>query len=287
MPNEQRDATSCILRTVPRATVVIPMYNAAATIGEQLDALAGQTVSDFEVVVADNGSTDGGPSIVAAHRVGAQLVDASQQHGPGHARNVGSDAASGERLLYCDADDVADPHWVEALSGALDTWDLVGGKIEVHRLNPTSYRWRAPNAWNPSAKPLPTRSGANLGIRRSVLSEIGGWGLFRCAEDTELCWRAQLAGFSLGFEERAVMHYRPRNTLWDHAVQQHYWGYGDVSVQARFPQFDPRPMASRWRFAGWMVKNSPLLLRGQGRGAWVGTVAYRLGSERAVRDIYS
>jgi glycosyltransferase involved in cell wall biosynthesis len=266
------------------------MYNAAATIGEQLDALAGQTVHDFEVVVADNGSTDDGPSIVAVHPVGARLVDASQQRGPGHARNVGSDAASGERLLYCDADDVADPHWVEALSGALDTWDLVGGQIEGNSLNPSNHRWVGDWLACLSAKPLPFWGAGNLAVRRSVLSEIGGWeGALPCraGEDVELCWRAQLAGFSLGYEENAVMYRRCRGTLRDHAIQQYHYGYSQIVVRARFPQFGPQPMASRWRFAGWMVKSSPLLLRGQDRGVWVGTVACRLGSEAAVRDVYS
>jgi len=287
MPNEQRDTTGCILRNVPRATVVIPMYNAAVTIGQQLDALAGQTVSDFEVVVADNGSTDDGPSIVAAHRVGARLVDASQQRGPGHARNVGSAAASGERLLYCDADDVADPHWVEALSGALDTWDLVGGHIELRLLNPKNRRGLGPATAMLSAKPLPFWASSNLAIRRSVLREIGGWGHSRGAEDVELCWRAQLAGFSLGYEESAIMHCRRRSTLRAHVAQLYNQAYTSVAVRAQFPQFGPPPMVSRWRFAGWMIKSSPLLLRGPDRGAWVGGVARRLGSERAVRDLFS
>lgn len=270
------------------------MYNAAATIGEQLDALAGQTVRDFEVLVADNGSTDDGPSIVAAHRVGARLVDASQRRGPGHARNVGSDAASGERLLYCDAGDVADPHWVEALSGALDTWDLVGGQIEDQLLNPSNHRWERdgnPVAWL-SAKPLPFWGAGNLGIRRSVLREIGGWEAAlpcRAVEDVELCWRAQLAGFSLGYEENAVMHYRMRSTLRDHAIQQYRDGHPALVARARFPQFGPQPMVSRWPFTGWLVARWPLLLRGRDRGAWVGAVArrLRLGNERAVRDMYS
>jgi len=265
------------------------MYNAAATIGEQLDALAGQTVRDFEVVVADNGSTDDGPSIVAAHRVGARLVDASQRRGPGHARNVGSDAARGERLLYCDADDVADPHWVEALSGGLDTWDLVGGHIDHQRLNPSNHRWLDPVA-TLSAKPLPFWLSCNLAIRRSVLREIGGWeAALPCqsGEDIELCWKAQLAGFSLGYEENTVMHYRMRSTLRDHAIQQYRDGHSALVARARFPQFGPQPMVSRWRFTGWLVTRSPLLLRGRDRGAWVGAVARRLGNERAVRDIYS
>lgn len=266
------------------------MYNAAATVGEQLDALAAQTVHDFEVVVADNGSTDDGPSIVAAHRVGARLVDASQRRGPGHARNVGSDAARGERLLYCDADDIADPHWVEALSGALDTLDLCAGHNEDRSLNPSNHRWAGDWVACLSAKPLPFSGACNLAIRRSVLREIGGWEAAlpsRTGEDVELCWRAQLAGFSFGYEEKAVMHYRRRSSIRDHAIQQYHYGYSEVVARARFPQFGPQPMVSRWRFAGWLVAHSPLLLRGRDRGAWVGAVARRLGSEAAIRATYS
>lgn len=224
---------------------------------------------------------------MAAHRVGARLVDASQRRGAGHARNVGSDAAGGERLLYCDADDVADPHSVEALSGALDTWDLVGGHIEGQLLNPRNHRWRGSATSMLSAKPLPFWGSDNLAIRRSVLREIGGWRHTRASEDMDLCWRAQLAGFSLGYEENAIMHYRMRSTLRDHAIQQYRDGHSALVARARFPQFGPQPMVSRWRFTGWLVARSPLLLRGRDRSAWVGAVARRLGNERAVRDIYS
>ena len=72
--------------------IVIPLFNGAETITEQLDALARQTFSrPFEVVVADNGSTDAGPGLVRAHPMAnLRLVDASQCRGQAHARHVGA-----------------------------------------------------------------------------------------------------------------------------------------------------------------------------------------------------
>ena len=100
-------------------SVVVALYNGADTIEAQLDALTLQSATGFEVIVADNGSTDLGPKIVIAHTVGAHLVDASNIRGQGHARNVGASVANGDLLLFCDQDDIVSPEWVEAMRAAL------------------------------------------------------------------------------------------------------------------------------------------------------------------------
>src|SRR5688500_9296124 len=99
-----------------RASVVVPVRDGAATIGEQLAALAQQDFpGSWEVVVADNGSRDGTADVVRSFRdrlPGLRLVDASARPGASHARNAGAAAATGEVLAFCDADDVVDPGWL-------------------------------------------------------------------------------------------------------------------------------------------------------------------------------
>src|SRR5689334_1914994 len=86
------------MRDPPRKlSVVIPCLNAAATLGVQLEALIGQSwPGGWEVIVADNGSTDGSREIVESYRgrlPDLKLVDASDRRGQAHARNLGAAAA--------------------------------------------------------------------------------------------------------------------------------------------------------------------------------------------------
>ena len=108
----------------PAVSVVIPVLNGAATISQQLAALAGQTYrGPMEVLVADNGSTDATVEVVQAlsgRLPGLRLVDASARVGTNHARNAGAAAAGGDLLAFCDADDVAAPGWLAGLVAGLE-----------------------------------------------------------------------------------------------------------------------------------------------------------------------
>ena len=136
--------------TEPLCSVVIPTYNAAATLDATLAALAAQEgVAPFEVVVADNGSVDDSAEVARrwADRLPLlRVVDASRARGVAAARNDGIRAARGDVVLLCDADDVTDPGWVAAMLGP--------------SRRPTS--WGAPSTRAPSAaaaaggRPSPT-----------------------------------------------------------------------------------------------------------------------------------
>ncbi len=121
-------------------SVIIPAYNAADTIGAQLDALKAQCYNGaWEVIVVDNGSTDGTPSGVQRYQremPNLRLLSATEKKTAGYARNTGAKAAKGDGFLFCDADDMVAPSWLSVLAKALDWHDLVVGLVEVQRLNP-------------------------------------------------------------------------------------------------------------------------------------------------------
>lgn len=101
------------------ATVVIPLYNGAGSIAETLDSIAAQTVQPARVIVIDDGSDDGGPSIVAQHPLGAELVE--QPHvGVAVARNRGLAAAGTRWVTFLDQDDLWHPERLERLLSWLD-----------------------------------------------------------------------------------------------------------------------------------------------------------------------
>ena len=153
-------------------SVVIPCLNAAATIGVQLEALAGQSwEGEWEVIVADNGSTDGSREIVESYRgrlPGLQLVDASDRRGQAHARNLGAAAATGDAFLFCDADDEVAPGWLAALGRALAEHEFVACRYDNETLNP---------AWVRRTHLNPQRDGLTAYDYPPFLPHAGGGGL--------------------------------------------------------------------------------------------------------------
>ncbi len=234
----------------PGVSVVVAALDAERTLGAQLEALARQEAPlTWEVVVADNGSTDGTRAVVDAMsgRVGdLRWVDASARRGAGAARNVGAEAARGELLLFCDADDMVAPGWLAAMAAAVRAERLVGGRLEWERLNDArARRSRAlPQTEHLQVSEpmtgLAHASASNLGVEAALFHELGGFdadALF--LQDTDLCWRAQLAGTRLHFAPDAVVHMRLRRTLRSAWRQGRNSGMGQRWLAARYSALAP------------------------------------------------
>ncbi|MDN6523003.1 MAG: glycosyltransferase family 2 protein [Bifidobacterium crudilactis] len=196
-------------------SVIIPAYNAAATIGAQIEALLRQMDADSEIIVSDNGSTDETAAVIHGYAFSdprIRLVDSSGTKGPAHARNVGIRQATGDRILFCDADDEAGDNWFTdmnkrladecAVSGALHKFTVYRGqRIEKEIMS------AAPNFYG-----IPWPVSASLAIRRSTVQQIGGFDeSLRSGEDIDLGIRLHLAGIPLAFEP-SKMHYRMRDS---------------------------------------------------------------------------
>jgi GT2 family glycosyltransferase len=285
--------------------VVIPAYNAAATLAEQLEALAAQRFEDdWEVVIADNGSTDGTTELARHYRPrfrALTVIDSGPRRGHSAPRNAGANAARGELLAFCDADDVVAPGWLKAMADAARHYDLVGGWLDPRPLNDDATRsWHQPwprdrlRSWL-----LPYAVSANLAIWADVLRDLGGWSADYEAggEDTELSWRAQLAGYRLGFAPDAVVYYRYRSGLRQTARQSYVIGVNcerilrdfaflrnghqpgnDSSAMDQAAGDGPSTLGRALGRTGWLVTRLPSLLgpRRQ-RGRWVSVAAEYLG----------
>ncbi len=103
---------------LPLVSVVIPAYNAAATLPETLDSVLAQTWPNLEIVVVDDGSTDGTAGVLARY---APRVRAIRQANGGlaAARNAGLAAARGEFVALLDADDLCEPERIGAQAALL------------------------------------------------------------------------------------------------------------------------------------------------------------------------
>jgi hypothetical protein len=106
---------------VPRVSVIVPLFNKAGYVGRALASISSQTFADFEVIVVDDGSTDGGPEIVARHRDSRVRLVSQQNSGPGAARNRGIEQSRGLLLAFLDADDEWLPHYLEAGIAGMDS----------------------------------------------------------------------------------------------------------------------------------------------------------------------
>lgn len=102
----------------PSVSVVIPAYNSQSTVRRALESVLSQTLQPIEIIVVDDGSVDETVSIVkelARHLSPGflKIVELHSNHGPGYARNVGWEMASGEFLAFLDADDSWHPRKLE------------------------------------------------------------------------------------------------------------------------------------------------------------------------------
>jgi len=112
----------------PRLSVVMPVYNAEATLAECLTRLSRSSFGDFEVVLVDDGSTDQSRAIAAGFPL--RVVPTAGRIGPAAARNLGADAAEGELLFFLDADVMVRPDTLSRIVAAFER-DAIEGVIGV------------------------------------------------------------------------------------------------------------------------------------------------------------
>ncbi len=233
-------------------SVVIAAYNAAHTLGEQLESLAlQQPAQGWEILVCDNGSTDGTRELVRAWEKdlpALRLLDASARRGPAAARNEGARHATGRSLLFCDADDVVGQGWVRAMQEALRSHTFVAGRLEWQRLNDAELLRARPLPQQGAGLQVSTlipglrHAGAgNMGIRRELFLRVGGFCVDApTLEDTDLCWRVQLAGQPLVEVPEAVVHVRLRPSVRGTVRQAFSYGRGERWLTERFRHLVPR-----------------------------------------------
>ena len=106
----------------PRVSVVVPLYNKEPYIGRALDSILAQTLAEIEVIVVDDGSTDGGAGVVSARRDPRVRLIRQDNAGPGAARNRGVREARADLVGWLDADDSWEPGYLAESVRLLDDW---------------------------------------------------------------------------------------------------------------------------------------------------------------------
>ena len=184
--------------TVPMAagsvSYIVPVYNGEAYLAEALDSILAQTLPALEILVVDDGSSDGTSAV--ARRYGNQITYLRQPHaGQSVARNHGVRVARGDLVAFLDADDLAHPAKLAlqaARFGAHPGLDLCQGLIS-HFWSP-----EMPVERRRAVRSLPRARPGHIDtwlVRRTLFQRIGGFDPdMGFGETVEWYWRAREAG---------------------------------------------------------------------------------------------
>ncbi len=247
------------------ASVIIPAFNAAACICACLDALGAQkTGHGFEVIVVDDASTDDLSFITAkyAGNLRLRLLRLQTNSGPGAARNAGAGVATGDILLFTDADCVPAPDWLEKMLSPLADPEIVGVKGVYQtfqndlwaRLAQLEFEERYEKlASHGEIDFIDTYSGA---YRRSAFLAAGGFnpGL-RQNEDVDLAFRLKKTGARFLFAPEAGVAHTHREG-WPAYARLKYWrGYWRMRIYRQHLQ-----KAGNDTYTPWTLKAQLALL---------------------------
>jgi CDP-glycerol glycerophosphotransferase len=163
---------------VPRISVVVPFFNNEDLLGDCLQSIAGQTFTDLEVIMVDDGSSDGSVAIAQAQAAADPRFTLIRvpNGGPGYARNRGIEHARGEFLAFVDADDMLPSHAYEHMLETLEASgsDFVSGNVE--RLGPNGITQSALHARAIKGR----RIGTHISKAPNLFYDVSVWNkLFR------------------------------------------------------------------------------------------------------------
>jgi len=210
---------------------------------------------DVEIIVVDNGSKHP-PLGLCARFVQVRLL-VEERPGPGHARNCGVEAATGDLLAFTDADCKVAPDWLAQISQGMEDQSvtILGGLIEVVYDDSNSPRFTEPyervySFRNSKHIAEGYSASANMAVRKSVFKHVGGFGGREIAEDQEWGQRASRSGFRPVFREELRVQNAPRadfkalSRKWDRHIAHDYNASG---------------VSARWVLRALSLPFSPLL----------------------------
>lgn len=227
---------------------IIPVYNRPDEVDELLESLLHQSVTDFEVLVVEDGSAVPCQEVVQkyADRLPVRYFT-KKNTGPGPTRNFGAEHAKGEYLLILDSDVVLPPGYLAAIEAELQAQpcDAFGGPDRAHE----SFT-RVQKAINYSMTSFFTTGGIrggkkkmdkfyprsfNMGIRRDVYLKLKGFSHMRFGEDIDFSIRIVKAGFASRLFPEAWVWHKRRTDLQKFFRQVYNSGIARIHLYKKYP----------------------------------------------------
>ena len=218
-------------------SIVIPAYNSAKLLSRCLEALEKQSAPnvEFEVIVADDGSTDKTLEMLSQFKAQTELNlqwTSIPNYGPGNARNAGVAKSAGSWIGFIDADVIPDPDWVKNAIQLIQQKPDAGafeGRTEVTQRNlATPFTHQTENT---DGGRYPT---CNLLVRRNLANFHPAY-LIPFREDTDLAFSILASGYSIIFAPELIVEHPPLSSSYSRPLLLARRYYYDGLLARRFP----------------------------------------------------
>jgi poly-beta-1,6 N-acetyl-D-glucosamine synthase len=225
----------------PPVSVIVPAYNEEVGIAAAVHSLAGNDYPTLEVIVVDDGSTDGTAAAVAAIDDPRVTLIRQPNGGKPAALNTGIAAARHDIIVMVDGDTIFEPDTIQNLVASMadPTVGAVAGNTKVGNRRGLLGRWQhieyvigcnLDRRMYEALGCMPVVPGAIGAFRRQVLAQVGGVSQDTLAEDTDLTMAVHRAGWKVAYEPRARAWTEVPATLRQLWRQRYRWAYGTMQA---------------------------------------------------------
>lgn len=287
-------------QTPPRVSVIIPHWNGLHHLDDCLHALRQQTFDSHEIILVDNGSSDGSQEYLRRVFPEVRLIELGENRGFTGACNAGYAAARGEFILLLNNDTEADPRWIETIVETFDHHPEVGSVAskmllfdqrehfhtagDFYRVNGLPGNrgvWQVNHGQYDREEPVFGACGGAAAYRRLMLEEIGFLddSFFFSCEDVDLAWRAHLAGWEVRYAPGAIVYHKLKASGGSGVTGSYYDGRNFLYViWKNYPasllrRYWPAILRAQMRISfealqAWRGAAARAKLRGQLAGLW-------------------
>ena len=228
-----------------KTSVVVTTRNTEFYIQDLLDSLISQIVKPHEVIVVDAESTDRTQQYVKAYTKEYPWIKLFVKKGTrAQGRNHGAKQATGDIVAFIDADAIANAFWIQELEKSLEKADVVAGKEIRFGMSGLSNLPRVEIIHKGVDVTYPS---VNLAYKKSVFDAIDGFDpWFKEAEELDLNYRAVDKGYTLVYNENAIVYHRARESIFGFLKQSFWYGFGRKELTLKhgdlWPNYSPIEM---------------------------------------------
>lgn len=229
----------------PALSIIIPHLNGKHHLDDCLGSLHRQTYTDFEIILVDNGSTDGSQEYIREHFPGVRLLELEKNMGFTGACNAGYGASAGDLVVLLNNDTEVNPRWLETLVDAFERVPEAGGvaskmllfdQRDVLHTAGDYYRvdglpgnrgvWQNDAGQFEKETYVFSACGGAAAYRKELLEEIGFLDddFFFSCEDMDLAWRINLAGHKILYVPDAIVYHKLKASAGLGATSSYYDG---------------------------------------------------------------